>query len=401
MKEIILVKYGEIALKGLNKSNFERLLLGNIKRRLRGLGKFTFSHAQSTVTITPIEEPGGAEPDMDEATARLQQVYGIAALARACVLPKDFDQIAQNAPAYLEDTLQRARTFKVEAKRSDKKFPMDSPALCRELGGILLEHFPHLTVDVKHPEVTVTVEIRDTHAFIHALRIPGAGGIPVGSSGQALLLLSGGIDSPVAGCMVAKRGVHIAAIHYVSPPYTSERARLKVEKLCQEMTPWCGAIRFYCVPFTELQEEIRDHCPEELFTLIMRRLMVEIAQRIALKFDFSALVTGESIGQVASQTMDAMICTDAAARIPIFRPVIGMDKNEIVVRARQLGTFETSIEPYEDCCSVFSPKHPKTRPSLSEVEEAQNAFDFEPAIQRAIAGIEMKTFRPEWETESL
>lgn len=261
-----------------------------------------------------------------------------------------------------------------------------------ELGGILLEKFPNLSVDVKNPEVTVTVEVRDTNAYVHAENIKGAGGLPVGSSGKAMLLLSGGIDSPVAGWMMAKRGVRIAAIHYVSPPYTSERAQLKVEQLCEKLTGYCGGIAFYCVPFTELQEAIKDNCPEEYFTIIMRRLMMEIAQRIAEKDNCLALITGESVGQVASQTMAAIACTDAVCRIPVFRPLVGMDKTEIIEIARKIDTFETSTLPYEDCCTVFTPRHPKVRPSLADVEKAQNSFDFESLIQKAVENTEMKTF---------
>ena len=254
------------------------------------------------------------------------------------------------------------------------------------MGGKILERFPHLKVDVHDPDVVVTVEIRETNAYVHAGSIEGAGGIPVGSSGKAMLLLSGGIDSPVAGYMMAKRGAIITAIHFEAPPYTSDRAKMKVEKLAKIITAYCGDINFFCVPFTEIQELLRDNCPEELFTILMRRLMMEIAQRICEKEDIQALVTGESLGQVASQTMYAMVCTDAACRMPVFRPCVGMDKSEIVEIARKIDTFDTSILPYEDCCTVFTPKHPKTRPNLADVEAAQNAFDWEPYIQKAIEG---------------
>lgn len=388
MKEIILAKYGEIALKGLNKKTFEDMLLRTIRRRLKSAGDFTYTKAQSTIYIEPQE---GA--DIDEALERLTKIFGIATLSRAVGCEKDFESIVALACDYFGEELDMARTFKVEAKRADKHFPMKSPEICAELGGRLLEKYPHLRVDVKNPEVTVMVEIRDAGAYLHGKRIDGAGGIPVGSSGQALLLLSGGIDSPVAGYMMAKRGVYISAIHYVSPPYTSERARLKVEKLCQEITPYCGNIAFYCVPFTEIQEKIKENCPEELFTIIMRRLMMKIAQRICAREGYQALITGESVGQVASQTMSAIACTDAVCEIPVFRPVIGMDKAEIVNIARKIGTFETSIEPYEDCCTVFSPKHPKTKPALAEVETAEAAFDFEPYIAEAVEKTEMTVFK--------
>lgn len=391
MKELILAKYGEIALKGLNRNTFEDILMKNIRRRLRSVGAFQYSRAQSTIYITPKEE----DIDLEEAMDRLKTIFGIAALSRACICEKDFADISKIAPEYLEDTLSCARTFKVEAKRSDKAFPMKSPELCAELGGVLLDAFPHLKVDVKHPDVVVMVEIRDTNAYVHGASIKGAGGLPVGSSGKALLLLSGGIDSPVAGYRMARRGVHIAAIHYVSPPYTSERAQLKVETLCQKLTPYCGSIGFFCVPFTKLQEAIKKNCPEEYFTIIMRRLMMEIAQRIAKQDGCLALITGESVGQVASQTMQALACTDAVATIPVFRPLIGMDKTEIVETARKIDTFETSTLPYEDCCTVFTPRHPKVRPNLEDVERAQNRFDFEPLLEEAVAQTTLKIFKVE------
>ena len=391
MKELILAKYGEIALKGLNRNTFEDILMKNIRRRLRSVGAFQYSRAQSTIYITPKEE----DIDLEEAMDRLKTIFGIAALSRACICEKDFADISKIAPEYLEDTLSCARTFKVEAKRSDKAFPMKSPELCAELGGVLLDAFPHLKVDVKHPDVVVMVEIRDTNAYVHGASIKGAGGLPVGSSGKALLLLSGGIDSPGAGYRMARRGVHIAAIHYVSPPYTSERAQLKVETLCQKLTPYCGSIGFFCVPFTKLQEAIKKNCPEEYFTIIMRRLMMEIAQRIAKQDGCLALITGESVGQVASQTMQALACTDAVATIPVFRPLIGMDKTEIVETARKIDTFETSTLPYEDCCTVFTPRHPKVRPNLEDVERAQNRFDFEPLLEEAVAQTTLKVFKVE------
>lgn len=389
MKELIIFKEGEIALKGLNKRTFEDAFIRNLKHRLNKLGKFEYTKAQSTIYAIPQSE----DIDLNEAVELGSKVFGAAALCRALVVEKDFEAICREAIAYIEETAMMSRTFKVEAKRSDKKFPMKSPEICMELGGKILEAYPHLTVDVKNPQMVVTVEIRDTAAYVHAGNLPGAGGIPVGTSGSAMLLLSGGIDSPVAAYMMAKRGVKLSAIHYVSPPYTSERARLKVERLCEKLTPYCGDVAFYCVPFTKIQEALRDNCPEELFTILMRRLMMEIAQRIAEEKDMQALITGESVGQVASQTMGAIVCTDAACRMPVFRPVIGMDKTEIVEIARKIDTFDISIEPYEDCCTVFTPKHPKTRPILADVEAAQNAFDFEPLIAEAVAETELKVIK--------
>jgi thiamine biosynthesis protein ThiI len=336
---------------------------------------------QSTIYILPKDN---SSENIDIYMEKMLQVFGISALCRCAICEKDFNDIVKVAIEYFQDVLPYAKTFKVACKRADKRFPMQSPEVCIELGHELLEAFPNLTVDVKNPEVTVTVEIRDTNAYIHAGNIEGAGGLPVSSSGRALALLSGGIDSPVACYMMAKRGIQVSAIHYISPPYTSERARLKVETLCEKLTDYCGTIAFFCVPFTEIQEAIKEHCPEAYFTLIMRRLMMEIAQRIAEKQFCDALITGESVGQVASQTLKAIACTDAVCKIPVFRPVIGMDKVEIINIARKIDTFETSTLPYEDCCTVFTPKHPRTQPTLDEVEKAQNHFDFSALIDKAV-----------------
>lgn len=379
--EIILAKYGEIVLKGNNKSSFERLLIQNVKKKLKPLGEFDIKKMQSTMYIIPKD---GSSESIDVSLEKVSQVFGISALCRCAICEKNFNDIVEVAIEYFKDTLPYVKTFKVDCKRADKRFPMRSPEVCTELGYRLLQAFPNLTVDVKNPEVTVTVEVRDTNAYIHAGNLEGAGGLPVGSSGRALALLSGGIDSPVACYMMAKRGLQISAIHYMSPPYTSERARLKVESLCERLTDYCGTIAFFCVPFTEVQEAIKEHCPEEYFTLIMRRLMMEIAQRVAKLQFCDALITGESVGQVASQTLKAIATTDAVCNIPVFRPLIGMDKLEIINVARKIDTFETSTLPYEDCCTVFTPKHPKTRPSLEEVEEAQNRFDFSELIERAV-----------------
>ncbi len=389
MKEIILAKYGEIALKGLNKHTFEDTLIKNIRYKLKLIGQFNITRAQSTVYI----EPKTDYIDIDDAIERLRKIFGIAKLCRAVVIEKDWDEIAKIAPDYLEDALSGARSFKVVARRADKRFPMNSPQIMMELGGVLLEKYPHLKVDVHNPEITVTVEIREHNAFIHADNIDGAGGMPIGSSGRALLLLSGGIDSPVAGYMIAKRGVKVSAIHFESPPYTSERARMKVERLAGKMAEYCGAIDFYCVPFTRIQEEIRNNCNEEFFTIIMRRIMMEIAQKVAEENNLQALITGESIGQVASQTMSAIACTDVVATIPVFRPVIGMDKSEIVITSRKIDTFDISIEPFEDCCTVFTPKHPRTKPVLADVIEEQNKYDFAPLIEQAITDTQKYTIK--------
>ena len=384
MKEIILIKDGEIALKGLNRSTFEEILIKNIKRRLAGLGKFKCYKAQSTIYIEPLEEC-----DMEEVEEAVGKIYGIAAYTRACTAEKDWNDIATKAPEYLEEILENAKTFKVEAKRSDKRFPMKSPEICMEMGGLLLEKFPHLSVDVHNPDVTVMVEIRDFAAYIHAAQIEGAGGIPVGSGGKAALLTSGGIDSPVAGCLMAKRGLEICAVHFASPPYTSERAKLKVVTLCEKMSAYCGKMKLIVVPFTEIQESIREKCPEEYFTIIMRRYMMKIAEKIAENYKCGALITGESLGQVASQTLGALACTDVACEMPVLRPLIGMDKREIIEIARKLDTFDTSILPYEDCCTVFTPRHPKTRPHLEDILKAEEAFDATEMMERAVNGVEI------------
>ena len=384
MKEIILVKCGEIALKGLNRSGFEDRLVKNCKRRLENLGEFKFRKAQSTVYI----EPQSEDIDLDEAVCRLQKVFGIVALTRACVAEKDWNDITEKAKEYLADVLPFVKTFKVEAKRSDKSFPMKSPEISREMGAVLLSKFHHLKVKVDNPDIIVMVEIREKYAYIHGQQLPGAGGMPVGSSGRALLLISGGIDSPVAGYMMAKRGLEISAIHFVSPPYTSERAKQKVLDLAQKMCSYCGRIKMYIVPFTEIQEAIRDQCPEDLFTIIMRRYMMKIACRVARANECEALVTGESVGQVASQTIQAIACTDESADMPVLRPVIGMDKDEIVLISRKIDTFETSILPYEDCCTVFTPKHPRTKPQLKFVKLAEEQMAQEELISRAIENIE-------------
>ncbi|MBR5486194.1 MAG: tRNA 4-thiouridine(8) synthase ThiI [Oscillospiraceae bacterium] len=385
MKEMILLKNGEIALKGLNRASFEDKLIKNARRKLSDLGKFNIRKAQSTMYV----EPTSDEQDLEEAVQRLRQVFGIAGLTRCAVVEKDFDIICKTAAEYLADQLEDSRTFKVNAKRADKSFPMKSPQICADLGGYLLKNFPHLKVDVNKPDIEVVVEIRDFGAYIHANQIVGAGGIPVGSGGKAMLLISGGIDSPVAGTMMAKRGLQIEAIHFVSPPYTSEHARQKVITLTEKMSEWCGSIRLHIVPFTEIQELIKDNCPEELFTIIMRRFMMRIAVAAAEKANCSALVTGESVGQVASQTVQAIACTDAVCTIPVLRPVIGMDKIEIVKIARYIDTFETSILPYEDCCTVFTPRHPRTRPKLEDVINAEKVLDIDALVAKATAGIEI------------
>lgn len=387
--EVIMAKYGEIALKGLNKSSFENLLIRNIKRRLANAGNFEVTRRQSTIYIEPLDD----KADLDLAVKKVCNVFGIAAVQRSGVFPKDINQIVKQGVPYLKDALSKVRSFKVEAKRADKSFPLTSPEIQQELGGALSEAYPHLITDLHSPDITVMVEIRDKGAYVNAQKIQAVGGMPVGSNGEALLLLSGGIDSPVAAYMMAKRGLRVDAIHFQSPPYTSERALMKVETLCEKLTEYCGDIRFYCVPFTEIQEALRDNCDGDYFTVIMRRLMLRIANNICRKKRYGALITGESVGQVASQTLSAIRCTDKAADFPVLRPLVGMDKKEIVEIARKIDTFETSILPYEDCCTVFTPKHPKTKPLLRDVEAEEAKFDFQPLIEKAIDGIVVKDFK--------
>ncbi len=385
MKEIILIKLGEIVLKGLNRKNFEDALMRNLKRRLAKIGEFHVQIAQSTISISPVHD----DTDFDEVEDCVSKVFGIAAFSRACVTEKDIDKIKQAAVEYLADTFDTPKTFKVEAKRSDKKFPYKSPEICEEVGGYLSDNFPNISVDVHNPDVTVTVEIRDFGAYIRAGLIRGAGGIPVGTGGKACVLISGGIDSPVASYMMAKRGLELTAVHFASPPYTSIRAEEKVIELLQRVAKYSGRMKMFTVPFTEIQEQIREKCKEDYFTIIMRRFMMEIAEEIARKNGCHALITGESLGQVASQTLNAIECTDNACNMPVFRPLIGMDKEEIISVSRKIDTFEVSIQPYEDCCTVFTPKHPKTKPVLSEVIAEQNKLDCKGLIQRAVEGVKL------------
>ncbi len=386
MKEIILIKNGELALKGLNRMTFEDILIKNIRRKIGKLGEYSVRKAQSTIYIEPRYE----DFPFQEALEEMKKVFGIAAFSRALAVEKEMDAILNAAPDYLASRLQSAKTFKVESKRADKRFPLTSPEISRELGGKLLSRFPHLKVDVHNPEVLVMVEIRDYGAYIHGEQLKGAGGMPVGSGGRAAVLISGGIDSPVAAYMMAKRGLELNAIHFASPPYTSPRAELKVMQLLKKVANYSNAIRVGVVPFTEIQEEIGKHCPEEYFTLIMRRFMMRISERLATERNCGALITGESVGQVASQTLLALGVTDAVVNMPVLRPVIGMDKDEIIEISRKIDTFQISIEPYEDCCTVFTPKHPKTRPNLQLVEEAESALDIDALVNAAVEGTEFR-----------
>lgn len=384
MNEIILLKLGELVLKGLNRRSFEDKLQANLHRRLHPFGQFRVYTRQSATYVEPMQD----SCDVAGAYEALKKVFGIVGLSLARPCEKDKDAILAAAQEFLGDKLRAARTFKVETKRADKTFPMTSIQLSQYVGGELHERYPNLTVDVHHPELTVFLEVRDYSAYVHASPEPGAGGLPVGINGRAAALLSGGIDSPVAAYMIAKRGVALDMVHFFSYPYTSQQAKDKVLELARLLTPYTGQLTVHVVPFTAIQEELRRSCPEELFTIVMRRFMMRISQKVAARCGAKALVTGESLGQVASQTMDAMRVTEAVVDLPVLRPVVGMDKEEIVQISRKIGTYDTSILPYEDCCTVFTPRHPRLRPVLGEVEHAEEALDIDGMVQAAVDGIE-------------
>ena len=378
--DIILLKYGEISLKGLNRPMFEKQLLANVAKALAPLGKFSIRKSQSTVYVEPL----GDDIDMQAATERLSKVFGIVNICPAAKCQKTIEDIERTTLECLSQIDLNGKTFKVEAKREDKQFPMNSPQLCRHMGAVILKNTEGLSVDVHNPDILVQIEIRK-EAFIFTQKVSGAGGMPVGTAGRAALLLSGGIDSPVAGWMISKRGVVLDALHFHSHPYTSDRAKEKVIELAKIMTQYTGPIRLHVVPFTDIQLDIIDKCPKNYLTIIMRRLMMRIAEKIARESGAMALITGESIGQVASQTMESLVVTDNAVDMPVFRPCIGMDKEEIVTISKKIDTYETSILPYEDCCTIFVPKHPKTKPSIAEIQEAEKLLtDPEGMMEKAI-----------------
>ena len=389
MKEIFLLKLGEIVLKGANKRQFQNTLRQNIRRRMKAYGNFDVYIIQSTVYVEPMDDMA----DVEGAWEACHCIFGLVSLCRCRACEKDLDAIYNTVEAYLGDDLDCAPSFKVESKRSDKAFPLTSIGISQEIGGRLAEAHPNCTVDVHNPAYTVYVEVRDLAAYVHGPAEPGAGGLPTGVGGRAMCLLSGGIDSPVAAYMIAKRGVEVEAVHYFSYPYTSQLARDKVQELARLVTKYCGRMTLNVVSFTKIQEAIRDNCPEEFFTLIMRRFMMEISQRIAKNDGCGALITGENLGQVASQTMEAMTVTGAVVDIPIFMPLVGMDKEEIVTIARKIGTMETSVLPYEDCCTVFTPKHPKTKPTLGQLIHAERNLDREALIQEALDSVEKVTVK--------
>ncbi len=384
MNEIFLLKLGEIVLKGANKRQFENKLRQNVRRRMKPYGNFDVYIMQSTVYVVPEDD----QADVDGAWDACHSIFGVVSLCRCRPCEKDLDSIFNAIEEYLGEDLDCAKSFKVESKRSDKRFPLTSIGISQEIGGRLAEAHPTVEVDVHNPEYTVYVEVRDLAAYVHGPAEPGAGGLPTGVGGRAMCLLSGGIDSPVAAYMIAKRGVEIECVHFFSYPYTSQLAKDKVLELARLVTRYSGRMTVNIVSFTEIQEAIRDNCPEEYFTLIMRRFMMEIAQNLAKHDGCGALITGENLGQVASQTMEAMTVTGAVVDIPIFMPLVGMDKEEIVTIARKIGTMETSILPYEDCCTVFTPKHPKTKPTIGQLLHAESKLDRQAMIDKAVETVE-------------
>lgn len=391
MKKIILVRYGEIMLKGLNRPVFEDKLIRNIKTAIYKIGKVKIIKSQGRIYVEPEDEGY----DFDLVLEKVSKVFGVVSVSPVWKVDTDYEQIKSYSLEMATELVNQHgyKTFKVETKRGNKKFPMQSPEISADIGGYLLENIPVLTVDVKNPDFILFLEIRES-SYVYSETIKAQGGMPLGSNGKALLLLSGGIDSPVAGWMMGKRGVELEAIHFYSYPYTSERAKQKVIDLAQIMAQYCGKINLHIVPFTEIQLAINDKCPEEQLTIIMRRIMMQISEQIARNVNAMALITGESMGQVASQTMHALYCTDAAVNMPVFRPLIGMDKVEVVDIARKIDTFETSILPYEDCCTVFVAKHPQTRPKLDKIMQSESAVDFEPLIKTAIDNTEVILIKP-------
>lgn len=392
IKEILLCKYGEIILKGANRGFFEDKLCKELRYRSKKFGNFNITRSQSTIMVEPIDE----DADIDGMFEAARKVFGIAAISRCAVAEKNMDSISDITRRYVPEFLRGLRSFKVEAKRSDKTFPLDSPAISREIGGVILSVLPRLKVDVHKPDVVVKVEVREHKAYIHAGQFKGAGGMPIGSNGNALLLLSGGIDSPVAGYMMAKRGLKIEALYFESFPYTSEQAREKVFDLAKAVSAYSGSIKVHVVSLTEIQEELVRKCEEDYFTLLLRRFMMRIARLVAKKYGCGALITGESLGQVASQTMEALAVTNPVAEMPVFRPCIGMDKEEIITISRSIGAFDISILPYEDCCTVFTPKHPRTRPELAKVEAQETALDIDGLVERAMDSMFTEYFKAEF-----
>jgi len=384
--EIIIASIGEIALKGLNRNKFESRLIANIKRKLKTCGNFKISQSQSRICI----EPEDNQTDIQVALEKVVKVFGVVSASIAWQAEKSIDMLYNLSQAYVFEYLEnnKADTFKIEARRADKRFILNSPEICTEVGAHILEKFPKLKVSVKNPDLILRVEVRD-QIIVFSEKKQGFRGLPVGSAGKGLLLLSGGIDSPVAGFMMASRGLEIEAVYFHSYPYTSDQAKEKVIELARRLKEYTGRIRLHIVDFTKIQLELRDKCPEDMLTIHMRRVMMMIAQEIAYKSGAKALITGESLGQVASQTLEALHCTNSAVTIPVFRPLIGLDKEDTVSLARKIGTFDTSVLPFEDCCTLFVAKHPKTKPSLEYTLKCENDIGVEEMVKDGISKIEI------------
>ncbi len=381
MRNLLLVRYGEIYLKGLNRPYFLRTLVSRVRQAVADLGGKVWLH-DARIFVSGCE-------DMDECVRRVCRVFGVHSVCPAIEMEKDdFDAVLEQAARMMSGL---EGTFKVEARRSDKHFFLDSPSINAKVGEYVLDHTDgRLRVDVKKPDHVLSVEVRD-HVYMYVRVIMAVGGMPVGTGGKAALLLSGGIDSPVAGYMIAKRGVELIAVHYYSFPYTGPQARQKVLDLASILSGYCCGIKVFVVPFTEIQMEIHAKCPDEYTTLIMRRYMMRIAERIARKEGAQALVTGESIGQVASQTLEALTVTDSVVDMPVFRPLIGFDKIDIIHEAEKIGTYETSCLPYEDCCTVFTPRHPATKPKMEKILEGEEKLDSERLMEAAVNAAEVLT----------
>ena len=368
MKEVLIIKYGEIILKGLNRPLFEDRLLKNIRYKLKGIGDFKITKYQAAVYVESEDE----NFDFDEAMERLKKVFGILYICKAQCCEKDMEAVKKKALECYEMSYSAGKTFKVEVKRQDKRFSLKSPEIQKKVGDyIFTKHFKDAKVDVKNPDITVMIEIREEGAYVYANKVAGPGGLPLGINGKCSLMLSGGIDSPVAGYMIAKRGVELMAVHFHSYPYTSERAKEKVVTLAKILSEYAGRIELFVVPFTDIQLMINEKAQNDMLVLLMRRYMMRITERLSLLNKSKAIVTGESLGQVASQTIESMNVTNDVVSMPVFRPLIGMDKEEITKISRKIDTFETSIQPYEDCCTVFVPKHPKTKPELDEIRNEE------------------------------
>lgn len=383
MQEVILVRYGEIVLKGLNRRVFEDKLVRNIKKALRN-ERYKIWRSQARIYIEPFE---GEDLNIEQMIQKIIKVFGIVSVSPAYKINSDMESIYA-AVEKCASEISGSKSFKVECKRGEKSFPLTSPEICREVGGYILDRFNNLTVDVINPDKKISIEVRE-NAYVYSKIVPSFGGMPTGTNGKAMVLISGGIDSPVAGWMLGKRGVEIDAVHFCSPPYTGPKAREKVIDLCKIVSSYTGKMNLHIVPFTDIQLELRDRCPEEQLTILMRRYMMRIAERIAKDNECSALITGENLGQVASQTMHGLCASDIVVQMPVFRPLIGMDKNDIVDIAKKIGTFETSILPYEDCCTIFLPKRPETKPRIEKLLLSEKKINGEELIEKAIESKEI------------